>query len=132
MISHSQLQSSWLHFIFLSLIVLLPCWRSSFPVSLIVHLSFLPRLPAFVDLMVILWSPKEYLSLKFLKCTALLGFLNNLIPIDPDLSWHIVGTYCPLGRFYSMVLPLRFFIPHKYIFFQRIFKENSFLKSSIC
>ena len=85
-----------------------------------------------VDLMIIFWSLEEYLSLKFLERTILFSFSNNLVQIDMDLSWHIVGMYCLLGRFYSMVLPLRFFIPHKYIFFQKIFKENSFLKSSIC
>ena len=97
------------------------------------YMSFPPFLaPDIVDLMIILWSLEEYLSLESLEHTALFNFSNNLVQIDPDLSWHIVGTYCLLGQFYSMVLPLRFFIPHKYIFFQRIFKENSFLKSSIC
>ena len=84
----------------------------NFPVSLLVRLSFLPWLSAFVDLMVILWSPKEYLSLKFLGHTALLSFSNNLIQIDPNMSLHIVGMYCPLGRFYSMVLPLRLLFLH--------------------
>lgn len=88
--------------------------------------------PGIVDLMIILWFPEEYLSLEFLKRTTLLNFSNNLIQIYLDFSWYMVGMYCPLGWFYFMVLPLRFLIPHKYIFFRRIFKEKSFVKSSIC
>ena len=77
-------------------------------------MSLLPSpAPVIMDLMVILWSFEEYLSFRLLGRTTLLDFSYNLIQIDSDLSWHIVGTYCPLGPFYSMVPPLRFCIPHR-------------------